>query len=524
MATSFSIFNNSYVNVTNSGTVSVFPFVDPSTYKLFSWGTSGDTAGYDSVDVSGGLSSIYSNGASFVGIKTDGTIITWGASYGGGAIPAGSLTQLSGQTVVSITGSNFVFAALTSAGRLVPWGHSSAWGNLSENFEGLDLSLSQYLGSGVDRCLPGINAAMGIRTDGKAYVWGPQANESANASTAIGANGVHVPGNTLHNDSNIVDGAFSPFSGFAVQENGNVLAWGRATHGGDFTTWSSPHTSTAGLKATIDGTSGNKVSKIYAGYQGAVLAIKTDGSAITWGNAGKGGDSSAVSAYLDGTIAVTEVFHTYYTFCALRADGSVICWGPSPWPGGSFVGSGMQGTTGGDSPVVSIVSNFAAFCARHADGTITTWGSGSGGDAASSTIGIDGTTHGGSGADLTASLVNITKVVGSRSAFCALSSDNGGTVYTWGDNLFGGEGTASYPAINNNVLDIASATNGFSAVKATDIISWGNATTEDNSAFSGLLSGTALIANNVSISSEYYASTGTFPDNGSFSALVYNSD
>ena len=53
-------------------------------------------------------------------------------------------------------------------------------------------------------------------------------------------------------------------------------------------------------------------------------AILADGSVVTWGDAGCGGDSSAVGDQLRG---VQQVQATALAFAAILADGSVVTWG-----------------------------------------------------------------------------------------------------------------------------------------------------------------------------------------------------
>ena len=54
----------------------------------------------------------------------------------------------------------------------------------------------------------------------------------------------------------------------------------------------------------------------------AFAALKADGSVVTWGEIGQGGDSSAVSSDLSSGVA--EVFAARLAFAALKDDGSVV--------------------------------------------------------------------------------------------------------------------------------------------------------------------------------------------------------
>ncbi|CAE7232173.1 CCDC15, partial [Symbiodinium natans] len=56
----------------------------------------------------------------------------------------------------------------------------------------------------------------------------------------------------------------------------------------------------------------------------AFAAIRADGSVVTWGDGGCGGDSSAVHDQLQN---VQHVQASRCAFAAIRADGSVATWG-----------------------------------------------------------------------------------------------------------------------------------------------------------------------------------------------------
>lgn len=60
---------------------------------------------------------------------------------------------------------------------------------------------------------------------------------------------------------------------------------------------------------------------------GAFAALKPDGSVVTWGYGGCGGDSSSVASQLKS--GVIQIFSTDSAFSALKADGAVVSWGAS---------------------------------------------------------------------------------------------------------------------------------------------------------------------------------------------------
>ena len=72
---------------------------------------------------------------------------------------------------------------------------------------------------------------------------------------------------------------------------------------------------------------------IYSSWH-AFAAVKTDGSVVTWGDAGGGGNSSAVQ---DQLVNIQQIFSTRGAFAALKTDGSVVTWGDQNSGGNSSV-------------------------------------------------------------------------------------------------------------------------------------------------------------------------------------------
>ena len=68
------------------------------------------------------------------------------------------------------------------------------------------------------------------------------------------------------------------------------------------------------------------------GSGNSFAAILGDGSVVTWGHAGLGGDSSSVQDQLRN---VRQIYAAQSAFAALLADGSVVTWGSAVWGGDS---------------------------------------------------------------------------------------------------------------------------------------------------------------------------------------------
>ncbi len=157
----------------------------------------------------------------------------------------------------------------------------------------------------------------------------------------------------------------------------------------------------------------------------AFAALRADGSVVTWGDSGFGGNSSGVSSLLNGDVDVTQIFSAWGAFAALRADGSVVTWGDSGAGGDS---SSVASLLNGDVDVIQIYSNEESFAALHADGLVVTWGN---------------VLYGGNSSSVASSLngdVDVIQIFSTANAFAALRAD--GSVVTWGDSLSGGDSSA----------------------------------------------------------------------------------
>ena len=105
----------------------------------------------------------------------------------------------------------------------------------------------------------------------------------------------------------------------------------------------------------------------------AFAFVKADGSVVAWGPADWGGDSSAVREQLAD---VRHVYSTRGAFAAVKADGSVVTWGPA------FSGGDSTAVREQLADVRHVYSTEAAFAAVNADGSVVVWGdAGMGGDS-----------------------------------------------------------------------------------------------------------------------------------------------
>ena len=129
-----------------------------------------------------------------------------------------------------------------------------------------------------------------------------------------------------------------------------------------------------------------KIIKTFTCYAGNAFALlMDDGSVITYGDSRYGGDSSAVnldSNVIDivasGTITSSQSDYTLSAtliggaFCALKNDGSVVCWGSNcdiPTDANDYRTVKLN-----NNKVIKLFANQNAFAALFEDGSVVSWG------------------------------------------------------------------------------------------------------------------------------------------------------
>jgi uncharacterized repeat protein (TIGR02059 family) len=380
----------------------------------------------DGSDNSKDVVKIYANGSAMAALRTDGSVITWGAAqYGGDSSSVAS--QLDGsdnsKDVVQLysihgAGGSGSFAALRADGSVITWGGQYTNGGDSSSVA------AQLDGSDNSKDVVSIYstgaAFAALRADGSVITWGNGSAGGDSSSVASQLDGSDNSKDVVQLYS--IHGAGYLGSFAALRADGSVITWGgQYTNGGD----------SSSVATKIDGLDNSKdVVQIYSN-----AALRADGSAVTWGS--RASDSSSVATELNGlgnNKDVVQIFQNNRSAAALRADGSVITWNePSADDFINSVASQLNGIND-SKDVVKIYSTFAGgFAALRADGSVTTWGYYSvGGDSSSVAAQLDGS-------DNSKDVVQITPGLYS---FAALRAD--GSVINWG-----GEGAW---AVNSNTV------------------------------------------------------------------------
>jgi alpha-tubulin suppressor-like RCC1 family protein len=450
--------------------------------------------------ITGGVITVITNGfnGAFAALKSDGSVVTWGYGYEGGA-SSGETTFGSTITtpnnggisggVIAITSTDYAFAALKSDGSVSTWGAADAGGASSgeTGYAGLVNTTPNNGGitGGVIAIAATTYAFAALKSDGSVSTWG----YSQYGGASSGETGI-MDASTVPNNGGITGGvvaiAASRFAFAALKADGSVSTWGSITDGGASSGETGP-TGTISTTPNNGGITGGVIA--IAATNAAFAAIKQNGSVSTWGARVFGGESSGNPVSGVSTIpnnggitgGVTAICSNARAFAALKSNGAVSTWG-SVFFGGESNGNPVGGIsttpnnggiTGG---VVAICSSQRAFAALKSNGAVSTWGSNIyGGKSDSTPIANINTTPDNGG--ITGGVVAITAGIYS---FAALKSN--GAVSSWGSINLGGGGVGQTGAdiiskptgLTGGVISISSAGIAYSALRSNgSVVTWG---------------------------------------------------
>jgi alpha-tubulin suppressor-like RCC1 family protein len=244
-------------------------------------------------------------------------------------------------------------------------------------------------------------------------------------------------------DATVVAVATGSEHACALLSNGQVSCWGGNAYGqvGDNTTMRRTTPVTV-LTGSTPPTPFDKVVAITAG-QYHTCALRADGSVWCWGANSNGqlGDGSVANKSTPVRVTMTggnftdatEVSAGYSHTCAVRGDGTIWCWGARDSGSLGILGTGAQTSAIQANQSSGVNVNFTSVsggqfhsCGLRADGNVYCWG-----DNSKSQLGITGSSYSGSVfRQVSVSAAAGVHVGGTRS--CALR--RGGTAQCWGDN------------------------------------------------------------------------------------------
>lgn len=278
----------------------------------------------------------------------------------------------------------------------------------------------------------------------------------------------------IPNLTNVVQLTSGGYNSAALKADGTVWTWGFNNRGqiGNGTTGGAPNCT--GCYASPTQINLSNIVQIDAGFY-HFLAVKSDGTVWAWGFNGDGqlGNNSNLSVHaapvqvgvgVNGFENIVAVAAGEYHSLALKADGTVWAWGTNRQ---AQLGNGTGGNTFSNVPVavaplagiVQIAAGANHNVALKSDGTVWIWGDNLYGEVG------NGTTSGNQPLPVrNTSLTNVVEVRADGS-FHTLARRRDGTIWAWGLNDNGqiGDGTSG----NNRVSPVQSAVGDGNPLMAT---------------------------------------------------------
>ena len=223
-----------------------------------------------------------------IAIKTDGTLWTWGRNNHG-QLGSNNITNYSSpvQTVAGgttwklVAGGVYSTAAIKTDGTLWLWGQNT-YGMLGDNTNVKKSSPVQTIAGGNNWKLVAVGqyTTGAIKTDGTLWVWG----WNMFGQLGLGTSGDNraSPVQTIAGGTNWKTYAAGTYSSFAIKTDGTLWSWGYNYLGmlGDNTT----NNKSSPAQTIAAGTNWKTIS--VSSY--TPMAIKTDGTVWLWGNNGAG--------------------------------------------------------------------------------------------------------------------------------------------------------------------------------------------------------------------------------------------
>lgn len=199
-------------------------------------------------------------------------------------------------------------------------------------------------------------------------------------------------------------------------------------------------------------------------------ALLSDRTVMCWGDDSFGqlGNDSSLSsrslpAAVFGLSDVMEIDAGARHTCALRTDGSVLCWGEDTsgqLGNGSVTGNQpMPGVVAGLTSVTAIATGGSHTCAARTGGSVSCWGSDSFGQ-----LGNGSATTGNQTSPVAASVTGATAITAGQSHTCALTA---GVLRCWGSDSSGQLGNDAALASQTQPVAVAT-TSGLTGVVAID--------------------------------------------------------
>ena len=299
------------------------------------------------------------------GIKTDGTLWTWGSNsengrtFATGQIGDNTTTDKSSPVQTVTFGTNWKQVAcgwmhtmaVKTDGTLWGWGYAGT-GCLGDNTTSSKSSPVQTIAGGTNwkQVSAGRLHTAAVKTDGTLWTWG------YNASGQLGDNSVtqrNSPVQTVAFGTNWIQVTAGYQSTAGIKADGTLWTWGMNTSGqlGDNTTVSR----SSPVQTVAFGTNWARIQPFTGQH---MFATKTNGTLWGWGQGTSGQLGENIASSNRSSPVQTVTFATNWKFAAgglihtaaIKTDGTLWFWGSND--NGQY---GNNTVTGGASPVQSML-------------------------------------------------------------------------------------------------------------------------------------------------------------------------
>jgi alpha-tubulin suppressor-like RCC1 family protein len=287
-------------------------------------------------------------------LKTSGSVVCWGNNGDGRLGNGTTTTALSPVAVTGLSDALAVSAGTAHTCALKASGSVACWGNNGDGRLGNNTTSTAVVSPvTVNGLSDAVAVSVGnahtcaIKASGAVVCWGDNRDgQLGNGTTTAAISPVAVTGL-----SDAVALSLGEFHTCALKASGSVVCWGNDFFGqlgdGDRSSKYTPAVAVAGLSDAVAVSAG----------RGHTCALKASGSVVCWGEdrrgeLGNGGKTPgldtdtpiAVTGLADAVAISAGAYHT----CALQASGNAFCWGYNI---GGEIGDGTTGNKRVPTPV-----------------------------------------------------------------------------------------------------------------------------------------------------------------------------
>jgi alpha-tubulin suppressor-like RCC1 family protein len=334
-----------------------------------------------------------SQGDAFCIVKRDKSLWCWGeAGCGQLGIPDNSFTTVPTAVAPQGVGSRFesvsvgwaTMCAIESTGGAACWGNALPWSDPSSPSScpaSPTVTEPQGLPNQLSMIATGTDHACALAADGSAWCWGTNTNGQLGDGTMTDrATAAPVVGLT----SGVAAISAGDENSCAIKTEGSLWCWGDNNNGqlGDGT--SATQTTPVVVYGMSSGVTGVSMGNSHA------CALKADGSVWCWGlnSTGQLGngttETTSVPVRAKVTVRVKAVAAGSLHTCALGDDGTVWCWGRNVYgalgygtgacDSGACSSSIPTRVSGLPSDMIAVTAGYLSTCAIERDGATWCWG------------------------------------------------------------------------------------------------------------------------------------------------------